>query len=129
MSIKQSEDDHTTLMDGLARGLTVYKACLQINEMIFGEDSSYDVIPDNKDDIIQEVVDNYVSELWDFELVSIIYNFGFDKALKSYKDNFGEVHTSKAIVHHLIVEQLPETDGYVNDDDDFNLRNDETDDE
>jgi hypothetical protein len=113
----------------LLSSFTINGACLEINEMIFGEDSGYDVTPDNKDDIIQEVVDNYVSELKEYEIMCLLYDFGLDKALQSYKDNFGEVHTSKAIVHHLIVEQLPETDGYVNDDDDFNLRNDETDDE
>ena len=59
----------------------------------------------------------------------LLYDFGLDKAIQSYKDNIGEVHNSRSIVYHLIMEQLPETDGYVNDDDDFNLRNDETDDE
>jgi hypothetical protein len=111
MSTTQSEDDHITLMDGLARGLTVYKACLQLNERIFDKDN-YDVVTV---DIIHQEIDRYVNELWDFEIMSILYNFGLDKAIEIYKDNFGEVTTSRALVFALIEEQLPKTEGYVYD--------------
>ena len=98
-------------MDSLSNGLTVYKACYEINRIIFGENGN-NVTDDNKDEMIHEEIDRYVTELWDYEVVSILYNFGLDKALQSYKDTFGEIYTIKAVVYHIIEKELPETDGY-----------------
>lgn len=108
-----TEDNHITLMDGLARGLTVYKACVDINKQLFGEDGP-DITFDNKDDMIDQAIDNYVNELWDFEIVSILYNYGLEKAIQSYKYESAVIDTIKGVVFHIIREHLPETDGYVN---------------
>lgn len=104
----------------------IHGACLEVNQIIFGYDGpdgewidgEHGVITiDNKDDIIHEEVDDYVNRLKDFEIMCLLYAYGLDDAIKSYKDNYGEVTTSRALVYHLIMEHLPETDGYVNDED------------
>jgi len=66
-------------------------------------------------DVVHEELDDYVNRMWHSEVDSLLSEIGFDKAMKTYIDEYGPIEsgiTSKTLLYVCIHNELNERMSY-----------------
>lgn len=68
-------------------------------------------------DVVHEELDDYVNCMWNSEVDRLMVEIGFDKAMKTYIDEYGAIEsgiTSKTLLYVCIYNELMERMSYEN---------------
>jgi hypothetical protein len=76
----------------------MYDDCLEIfdNDFINELNDEYDNDED-RDDFLHMKIDYFVSHMTPYDIEHYIYEYGFLKALKEYKDEFGDINIENGL--------------------------------
>jgi hypothetical protein len=83
-------------------------------QLDFG-DVSEEEYDDKLYDIVHEELDDYVNVMWNSEVDRLLTEIGFDKAMKTYMDEYGAIEpgiTSKTLLYVCIHNELNERMSY-----------------